>query len=247
MDPRALGERIIAARSVGDLLDAPVEHGLDAVSAYVVQDMITDWRMSSGAHVAGWKLGYTSQAMRAQMGIEQPNFGPLLDTMLLSSGAVVSVGVVQPRVEPEIAAILSRDVDDPADAISAVGEWRLALEIVDSVWRDYRFDWALNTADGSSAALVVVGDPVTNVADLEVELEAAGETLVGRSDAAMGDPAIALRWLAEQLHGHPRGLRAGDVVITGGLTRALALEGEARARAGGAEVRVTCARSSPPS
>ena len=239
MDPRALGEQIIAARSVGGLLDAPAGHGLDAASAYAVQDLITQWRMSSGARVAGWKLGYTSQAMRKQMGIDEPNVGPLFDTMLLSSGAVISDGVVQPRVEPEIAAVLARDVAVPADAVDAVGEWRLALEIVDSVWRDYRFDWALNTADGSSAAFVVLGDPVVGVADLEVELDVGGQTLVGRSSAAMGDPRIALRWLAEQLEGHPRGLRAGDVVITGGLTQAVPLEGVARARAGSAEVCVT--------
>lgn len=242
MDPRALGEQIIAARSMGRLLDAPAGHGLDVASAYAVQDIITDWRMSSGARIAGWKLGYTSHAMREQMGIDEPNFGPLFDTMLLSSGAVISEGVVHPRVEPEIAAVLARDVALPTDAVDAVGEWRIALEVVDSVWHDYRFDWALNTADGSSAAFVAIGDPVADVTDLEVELVAAGEVLVGRSDAAMGDPAMALRWLAEQLEGHPRGLRAGDVVITGGLTRALALEGEARACAGGAEVRVTRAR-----
>ena len=240
MDPRALGEQIIAARSVGGLLDAPAGHGLDAASAYAVQDMITDWRVSSGAHIAGWKLGYTSQAMREQMRIGQPNFGPLLDTMLLPSGSVIDTGVVHPRVEPEIAAVLARDVDDPANAVAAVGEWRLALEVVDSVWRDYRFDWALNTADGSSAAFVVLGDPVAgDVADLEVELAVGADVTVGRSDAAMGDPRRAVLWLAEQLEGRPRGLRAGDVVITGGLTRAIPLEGIARARAGAAEVCVT--------
>ncbi len=240
MDVRALGEQIIAARSSGGLLDAPADHRLDAVSAYAVQDMVTDWRIASGARIAGWKLGYTSQAMRKQMGIDQPNVGPLLDTMLLPSGSVIDTGVVQPRVEPEIAAVLARDVDDPANAVAAVGEWRLALEVVDSVWRDYRFDWALNTADGSSAAFVVLGDPVAgDVADLEVELAVGADVAVGRSDAAMGDPRRAVRWLAEQLEGRPRGLRAGDVVITGGLTRAIPLEGIARARAGAAEVCVT--------
>ena len=53
------------------------------------------------------------------------------------------------------------------------------------------------------------------------------------------DFGVGIRWLAEQLEGHPRGLRAGDVVITGGLTRAMPLEGMARARAGAAEVCVT--------
>lgn len=244
MDPRALGERIIAARSAGELLEAPVEPGLDAGSAYGVQDMITGWRISQGASIAGWKLGYTSRVMREQMGIDEPNLGPLFDPMLLESGAVIDAGVVQPRVEPEVAAVLVRDVDHPDAVASAVGEWRLAIEVVDSVWRDYRFDWSLNTADGSSAAFVALGGRISTVVDLEVVIDVEGEIECGRTDAAMGDPRTALRWLAEQRVGHSRGLRAGDVVITGGLTRALPLPNGATAvaRCAGAEARVSRAR-----
>ncbi len=262
MDYAGLGQRIIAARTAGELLDAPLDHGFDAQVAYDVQRMITDWRLSRGVTLAGWKLGYTSAAMREQMGIAEPNFGPLLSDMILPSGATVPsvtesvtdergrFGVVHPRVEPEIAAVLARDVIDPHDVDGAVGEWRLAIEVVDSVWRDYRFDWALNTADGSSAAYAVIGDSVSDLADLEVEIEvtsASGQVQSqrGRADAAMGDPRHALRWLAEQLssargEGEPV-LRAGDVVITGGLTQAIPLPAGAVAtvRAGDASVTVT--------
>ncbi len=262
MNSTELGERIIAARSAGELLDAPLDHGFDAQVAYDVQQMITDWRLSRGMTIAGWKLGYTSAAMREQMGIAEPNYGPLLSDMILPSGVTVPsvadsaidergrFGVVHPRVEPEIAAVLARDVTDPRDIDSAVGEWRLAIEVVDSVWRDYRFDWALNTADGSSAAYAVVGDAVTELRDLEVEIEVvttSGEAEVrrGRANAAMGDPRHALRWLAEQLSsarevGEPV-LRAGDVVITGGLTQAIPLSAGAvaTARAGAASVTVS--------
>jgi len=262
VDGVELGAQIIAARSAGELLDAPLDHGFDSGAAYDVQQMITDWRLSRGMTIAGWKLGYTSAAMREQMGIAEPNYGPLLSDMILPSGVTVPsiaeseidergrFGVVHPRVEPEIAAVLARDVTDPHDIDNAVGEWRLAIEVVDSVWRDYRFDWALNTADGSSAAYAVVGDAVADLGNLEVEIEvasASGEAEVrrGRADAAMGDPRHALRWLAEQLSsarkvGEPV-LRAGDVVITGGLTQAIPLPAGAvaTARAGDALVTVT--------
>jgi len=240
VDVEDLGRRIIAARESGELLDAPLGD-VDTETAYAVQEMITDWRLGRGVSIAGWKLGYTSAAMREQMGIAEPNYGPLMTDMIVPSGAVIDSGVVHPRVEPEIAAVLARDVSGPDDVGGAVAQWRLALEVVDSVWRDYRFDWALNTADGSSAAYAVVGDAVTDLADLVVEVDVAGEARQGRADAAMGDPRNALRWLAEQLIDHPRGLRAGDVVITGGLTPALALPvgGRAIARAGDASAIVT--------
>jgi len=245
VDPRDIGARIIAARAAAELLDAPTSHQIDSDSAYVVQQMITDDRIARGGRIAGWKLGYTSAAMREQMGIADPNYGPLLNTMLLTSGAVIDHGVVHPRVEPEIAAVLARDVTDPNQAAAAVGQWHLAMEIVDSVWRDYRFDWALNTADGSSAAFAVIGDPVVDLADLEVEIEVDDESRSGRADAAMGDPRRALEWLAAQLVDHPRGLKAGDVVITGGLTPAIPLLPGATATARAGSARVTVARAHP--
>lgn len=245
MDLAELAARIIAARSAGDVLDAPTSYQLDPDSAYAVQQMITDDRLARGGRIAGWKLGYTSAAMREQMGIADPNYGPLLDTMVRRSGAVIDQGVVHPRVEPEIAAVLARDVVDPDEAADAVGQWCIAIEVVDSVWRDYRFDWALNTADGSSAAYAVIGEPVASLIDLEVEIEAGGESRSGRADAAMGDPRRALEWLAERLVDHPRGLRAGDTIITGGLTSAIPLlpGTTATARADGASVTLSRAWS----
>ena len=70
--------------------------------AYAVQSEVTAMRLARGERVAGWKLGYTSAAMRTQMGVGEPNFGPLTDAMLLPSGATLPAGALQPRVEPEV-------------------------------------------------------------------------------------------------------------------------------------------------
>jgi len=228
--PDVLAARIAAARSMRMVLPARLDHGLTPEGAYRAQDRVLAQRLSEGGGRGGWKLGYTSQVMREQMGVHEPNFGPLARGMLLDDGAEVSDGVTQPRVEPEIAAVLGSDVppDGSADDVrAAVAEWRLALEVVDSVWQDYRFDWALNTADGSSAAFVVLGDrvEVDDLRAVEVVLERNGD-VVGRgsASAAMGDPVEALVWLVGRLSASGDRLRAGDVVITGGLAAAVPFE-----------------------
>jgi 2-keto-4-pentenoate hydratase len=168
--------------------------------------------------------------MRAQMGIEAPNFGPLTDAMLLGSPAALPAGALQPRVEPEIGLRLGRPVRVPcsADDVLAACDAALAcLEVVDSVWSGYRFTLEDNTADGSSAAWVAVGPPlpVSDLAALPVELSVDGEVVErGTGAAASGHPALGVVWLAEQLAGRGQALEPGDLVITGGLTSAHPLE-----------------------
>ncbi|GAA4746527.1 2-keto-4-pentenoate hydratase [Actinomycetospora chibensis] len=206
------------AHRSGELLDAPSPDELDLPTAYAVQRALTGLREGRGARRIGWKLGYTSPVMRAQMGVDSPNLGPLLDSMVIPPGTAVPPDLLHPRVEPEIGIVVGAD-GRPAAA-------RAVLEVVDSVWRGYRFTLATNTADGSSAAGVVVGDAVEgDLASLTVELWRNGaleET--GRGDAAMGHPHAAVAWLEHELAGHGEALREGDLVITGGLTRAVPLE-----------------------
>lgn len=238
-EPEELAHRIIAARAESRVLPAPLDHALSSAEAYSIQELVLAPRMTTGGGRGGWKLGYTSAVMREQMGVAEPNYGPLARAMILdgstSEGAVVSAGVTQPKVEPEIAAVLGSDVVPEAtldEVRASVQSWHLALEIVDSVWEGYRFDWALNTADGSSAAFVVLGpallhedgQDVTDLAAIDVELSRNGEPQAqGRSDAAMGDPVRALHWLSQRLADRGEVLMAGDVVITGGLTKAIDL------------------------
>ena len=113
------------------------------------------------------------------------------------------------------------------DVLACCSRAHAALEIVDSVWVDYEFDVEHNTADGSSAAGVVIGPelPLDVLGEVEVRLVSGGtEVGRGRGSDAAGHPAQALAWLVEALLDHPRGLRAGDVVITGGLTAAVPVD-----------------------
>lgn len=230
-DRRDWADRIAAARSVAVTIE-PMTATLTATmdDAYAIQDLLVERRVARGERIAGWKLGYTSAAMRAQMGVDRPNVAPLTDAMIVSDGASVVEGVVQPKVEPEIGLRLAASLHGPAtasEARAAIGEVRACLEVVDSVWTDYRFRIEDNTADCSSAAFVVVGPAIaaTSLPDVAVELLRNGEPVgSGTGAAAMGDPAAALAWLAGELAARGRVLEAGMLVITGGLTAAVPLE-----------------------
>ena len=160
--PAAVAAALRLARQSGRVFDVPLsaEVGLSLADAYRVQDQVTALRLAGGERRAGWKLGYTSAVMRAQMGIEAPNFGPLTDAMLLESPARLPGGALQPRVEPEIGLRLGRRLAGPcsiSDVLDACDAALACLEVVDSVWSGYRFTLEDNTADGSSAAWAVVG------------------------------------------------------------------------------------------
>ncbi|MCH9679471.1 MAG: 4-oxalocrotonate decarboxylase, partial [Actinomycetia bacterium] len=110
------------------MLDASrIDIGLD--EAYRVQDRVHH-RLRADSPTVGFKLGYTSQVMREAMGIDEPNHGPLTESMVVRSGTVVS-GLLQPKVEPELAVFL--------DEQGRVERTVASLEVVDSIWQDYEF------------------------------------------------------------------------------------------------------------
>jgi 2-keto-4-pentenoate hydratase len=181
---------------------------------------------------AGFKLGYTSAAMRLQMNIAEPNFGVLTRDRIIGPGnRVISLaGLVHPRVEPEITVQLRRDLHGGGCTIQGV---RAALEcaypsleIVDTRYHDYVFKAVDNIADNSSAARCILGKPmplsaVEPLTRCAVELWVNAQSLATGSGAdAMGDPLAAVAWLADKLATSGRHLKAGDLVMTGGLTRA---------------------------
>lgn len=231
IDHRAEAERIVAAHGASRTLAPISDHvALDMDDAYSIQSHVVAAWLARGERQVGWKLGYTSLAMRRQMGVDQPNFGPLTDAMLVDDGGDVGDRFTQPRVEPEVAMRFARAVEPGADrdaVLAAVAAAHAALEIVDSVWTGYRFRIEDNTADGSSAAGVVIGAelPIDRIAEVGVRLLLDGrEVGSGVGSDASGHPADGVVWLVEQLAARGRRIRAGELVITGGLTAAAPLE-----------------------
>jgi 2-keto-4-pentenoate hydratase len=236
-DAARCADLLWAARQAGRTLGAEATIGTpDLATAYAIQRALLALRLAAGERVVGWKLGYTSEVMRRQMGIDRPNIGPLTDWMLLGSGDAVHERLVQPRVEPEIGLRLKTALDArraPVDrhTVAAAVEGAYAcLEVVHSTWTGYRFNLEQNTADNSSAGQVVVGPrlPVTDLMALDtvaVRLTDGNRTLgEGVGADADGHPLDAVARLARELAAFDQRLEAGDWVITGGLTKACVLE-----------------------
>jgi 2-keto-4-pentenoate hydratase len=249
-----LADELWTARSERRLLDVDEligRRGRDwsIGDAYLVQEMLVQRRRDRGERHVGWKLGYTSLAMREQMGISEPNFGSLTDAMILRNGDAVPPTVIQPRVEPEIAVRLGVDLGpapSSAEIAASVDTANACLEVVDSVWSGYRFRIEHNTADGSSAAYVVLGGAIAvdDLSTVTVRFCRNGDDVaVATGAAASGDPLIGVAWLATQLASTGRRLRAGEIIITGGLTAAIPLdEGDCVEATFDGEVLVSCHR-----
>lgn len=206
-----------------------LESGLTINIAYAVQ---AARHALDPAPVLGYKLGYTSAAMRAQMNITEPNYGVLTPAHAVADveGRVRAAELIHPLAEPEIALRLGRHIRGPgitrAQLVAAIDAVFPAIEIVDTRYHAYKFTAIDNIADNSSAARFILGpaqgsDVISALPDCPVTLRIDGRDIDhGFGRAAMDDPVLALLWLVNALGAKGIGLAAGAIVMTGGLTRA---------------------------
>lgn len=197
-------------------------------TGYAVQELLTRARVLDGGRVAGRKIGLTSQAVQAQLGVDQPDFGVLFEDMACPQDRPIDRGrLLQPRIEAEIAFVLAADLDgdvDVAAARAAVGEVVPALEIVDSRIAGWDITFVDTVADNASSGLYVLGDSAGPLGDrdltsVEMSMTRADGSVVstGSGAACLGDPVNALVWLARTAAELGVPLRAGDVVLSGAL------------------------------
>lgn len=203
--------------------------GLSAEEAWAIAAEVDRRLVERGRLRTGYKLGWTSAAMREALGVDAPNFGSLWDDMAVEGRLDLS-RLRHPKGEPEFAFLADRALAGSevtaADVVGA-GRWSVALEVVDPRWESYDFTWLDNTADGSSAAAYAVGAFVgTDVAPEELALTMTwgGGQRSGRGEAAMGSPAEAVCYLVRELAARGESLQAGMVVLTGGITAPVDLE-----------------------
>lgn len=202
----------------------------DLAAAYAVQQGLVRKRLDLGAAVVGRKIGATSKAVQDQLGVDQPDFGYLLDEMDMSDQQPISMRrLVQPRVEAEVAFLMAADVDLPEEEITLEAvrdrvEVALpALEIVDSRIESWDIGFTDTVADNASSGLFVIGRegrPLTELEprDVVMSLTINGEERSsGNGAACLGDPLEALRWLAVQCARFGDPLRAGHLVLSGAL------------------------------
>jgi 2-keto-4-pentenoate hydratase len=206
--------------------------GLSLDDAYDVQLIQVRLRMAAGATVMGFKVGLTSEVMRRQLGVDEPDFGHLLSDMAHESHRPIAIaGYLQPRAEPEVALVLAEPLRDKgltADDIAAATAYALpAIEIIDSRIADWRIGLPDTVADNASSGGFVLGrfpvpldtfDPATVRCVFKHNGSIAG---TGVGAAVLGSPLNAAAWLANELIGRGVALAAGHVVLTGSVTAAV--------------------------
>ncbi|WP_416401315.1 2-oxo-3-hexenedioate decarboxylase [Alicycliphilus denitrificans] len=211
------------------------EHpGMDWDDAYAIQDAILARKLSRGARVVGLKAGLTSHAKMRQMGVTHPVFGFLVDGYAVAEGAAVDTrALIHPKVEPEIAFVLKHALKGPGchiGAVLAATDFVMpGIEVIDSRYRDFKFDLKSVIADNTSAARFVVGGRAVRPEGVDlrtvgVVLEKNGQPVaLGAGAAVLGHPAAAIAMLANHLGRRGREIPAGSLILSGGVTEAVAV------------------------
>ncbi|UXA19343.1 2-keto-4-pentenoate hydratase [Mycobacterium sp. SMC-4] len=204
---------------------------LAVAEAYWIQRRNMARRIEAGAALRGHKIGLTSAPMQQLLGVDEPDFGFILDDMILADRSRVPVATFcAPRVEPEVAFLLGAPLRGPgvtaADVMAATEAVAPALEIVDSRIADWRITLADTIADNASSGAVVLGqwvpiDHAPRLPDTTAILAVNGATVdSGAGAAVMGDPAAAVAWLANALARYDTAIDAGRFVMSGSYTGA---------------------------
>jgi len=205
---------------------------VSVTDAYQIQLEVTKQKIANGRQVIGKKVGLTSAAMQKMLGVDEPDYGHLLDDMRVADGQTVKMSdLVSPKVEAEIGFILGEDLVGPnvtyLDVLMATKYVLPTIEIIDSRIADWKIKLIDTVADNGSSAKVVVGNKLTPVEGLDLRsvgmvLYKNGEMVAtGSGAAALGHPAQAIAWLANKLHEFGIQLKAGELILPGALSAAL--------------------------
>jgi len=175
--------------------------------------------MEQDLRIVGHKIGLTSQAKMKQMNINEPIYGYIFDDMVESDNEISLSKYIRPKVEAEVAFILGRDIEGPgitgAQVLAATEYVIPALEI----------------ADNASSSGVLFGSVMKRPHELELDLLGVCLSVngqikeLGAGAAVLGHPAASVAMLANMLARKGLKLRAGEIILTGGITNALPLSG----------------------
>ena len=223
LDDAALNARAVTQHTEHD--------GLTMANAYDVQKALIDLRIARGHRRIGLKMGFTSRAKMAQMGLSDLIWGRLtLDMMIEEGGVVHAPHFVHPRCEPELCFLLRKPlagVVTPMQALAAVEAIAPAIELIDSRYENFKFSLADVVADNASSSGLVVGSwhrPDIDFSNLGLLLTVNGRTAeLGSTAALLGHPIRSLVAAARLAAIAGECLEAGSLVMAGGVTAAIAL------------------------
>ncbi|MEV6658556.1 2-keto-4-pentenoate hydratase [Nocardia fluminea] len=223
---RAEADRVAVAPLVDRFPD------IDVVDAYEIQLLNIQRRLRTGARVIGHKVGLSSKAMQQMMGVDEPDYGHLLADMEVFEDVPVDTSkFLLPRVEVEVGFVLGADLPGEdcteADVLAATVAYAPSIELIDSRIKDWKIGLTDTISDNASSAGWVLGKERVAPGDIDIKaidavLTRNGEVIAeGRSDAVLGDPVIAVAWLARKVASFGVRLKAGDIVLPGSCTRAI--------------------------
>lgn len=206
----------------------PLIEPLGIAGAYEVQNRGTQHALQAGRRIVGAKIGLTSLAVQRQLGVDQPDFGVLLDSMEFGDDQEIPLSrLIQPKVEAEIAFVLERDLTSErlslAQVAASIAYALPAIEIVDSRVRDWKISIYDTIADNASSGLFVLGGTPRKIDAFDLKLcgmrlENRGEPVsTGCGAACLGNPLNAVLWLARTLAEFGRPLLAGTTILSGAL------------------------------
>lgn len=234
MDPSSRAEAaaaLLAAYTTREAIEPLINtyEGMALEDSYEIQLLQIRQRLADGAVIKGHKVGLTAAAVQRQLGVNQPDYGHLLDDMFYLEHQPIPAGrFLQAKIEPEIGFVLEKPLKGPgvtvADAIGAVGYVLPALEIVDSRIRDWKISIADTIADNASSGAVVLGSRPARLEDIDLRLtgcvlyQNAKVVATGAGGAVLGSPINSLVWLANTVGALGITLEPGHVVLPGSCT-----------------------------
>lgn len=200
----------------------------DIKTAYAIQELNNDLLIKNGARIVGRKIGLTSKAVQKQLGVDQPDYGTLLNTMEVLNGGNISMkALMQAKVEAEIAFVLKKDLTNPdlsvADLLSAIDYAVASIEIVGSRIENWDIKITDTIADNASASHFVIGHRPMKLSDFDVvncqmTMTKNGELASeGNGAACLGSPINACLWLVQMMASIGTPLRAGEVILSGAV------------------------------
>jgi 2-keto-4-pentenoate hydratase len=231
---KTLAGRLLAAEAqctpIGTISDEYSQ--ITVEDAYQIQLEIIKEKVAKGKRIVGKKIGLTSLAMQNLLGVYEPDYGQLLGDMEVVDGGEISLsGLLQPKIEAEIAFILGKDLVGPGitarDVLLATEAVVPSLEVVDSRVKDWKIKIQDTVADNASSARFTLGHKLSPVRGLDLSLTgmvfSKNGHIVGTAAGAavLGNPAVAVAWLANKLAEYDITLRAGETILSGAFTAAV--------------------------
>jgi len=205
---------------------------LTMADGYAVQSELTRLLLADGDRIIGYKVGLTSKPMQRMIGVDSPDYGPVLASTVYRDGDAVPLRrFIQPKLEAEIVFVLGEPLRGPGvtvtDAARAVAGVAASVEIVDSRFADWRIKLADTVSDLASNGAVATSGRLVPLTDVDTRL--IGMTLTrngqlidtGAGAAALGDPVAVVAWLANTVGAVGVGMEPGHLVMTGALHAAV--------------------------